>query len=124
MDDIGLKLTQVVKQDIRFKTNEDTQNYKYAHVGETCSIKTLHYNQGSPSFNLVADECLGTTRNKEDIWHINEVVNSDIKKLSADYGRWILTLEYTELTYLWHVLKRKILNGKIKAWKTIFLWHD
>ncbi len=119
MDDIGLKLIEVVKQDIRYKTNEDTQNFKYAHVGETSSIKTLYYNQGSPSFDLVADECLGTTRNKEDIWHINEVISPTITTLGPDYGWWILTLEYKELTRFWHLLKKKIEEGQLKAKKMV-----
>ncbi len=119
MDDIGYKLIQLVKQDIKYKTDEDTLNYKYAHVGARSTIKTLYYNHGSPSFELIGEQCFGTTQNKEDIWHVNEVVNSDIKEVSADYGRWILTLEYTELTHLWHVLKRKVLNGEIKAWKMV-----
>ena len=117
MEAIGYKLIKIVKQDIKYKTNEATRNYEYAHVGARSTIKMLYYNHGSPSFE--GEQCFGTTQNKEDIWHVNEVVNSDIKEVSADYGRWILTLEYTELTHLWHVLKRKVLNGEIKAWKMV-----
>ncbi len=34
MDDIGYKLIQLVKQDIKYKTDEDSLNYKYAHVAQ------------------------------------------------------------------------------------------
>ena len=119
MESIGYKLIQIVKQDIKYKTDEDTRNYKYSHVGEVTTIKTLYYNQGHPSPELTGERCFGTTRNKEDIWRINEVISPTITTLGPDYGRWILTLEYKELTRFWYLLKRKIEEGQIKAKKMV-----
>jgi len=119
MESIGYKLIQMVKQDIKYKTDEDTRNYKYSHVGEVATIKTLYYNQGHPSPELTGERCFGTTRNKEDIWHINEIVSPVMHTLGAECGRWILTFKYEKLTHFWHLLKGKIENGQMKAIKMV-----
>ena len=119
IDAVGYKLIQLVKQDIKYKTDEDTLKYKYSHVGVMCTIKTLYYNDGHPSMDLVDKRCFGTTLKKEDIWRINEEVNLKLAKPGADYGRWILTLEYQELSGLWHEFKWKIRDGNMRALRMV-----
>jgi len=109
MEAVGYKLIQIVKQDIEYKTDEDTLN---SHMGKN-SIKTLYYNQGSPSFELNGERCYGTTEKKEDKWQINRVY----PERGSKYGRWVIVLRYTELTRMWHTLKRKIESGKMNALK-------
>ena len=119
IDNIGFKLIDLVKQDIKYKTDETTLTYKYTHVGIVSTIKTLYYNGGRPSFELTGEKCFGTSRNKEDIWHVNEVVNPESFSLDSDYGRWILTLEYKELSKLWQNFKDKIHGGSMQALKMV-----
>ena len=119
MDAVGFKLIQLVKQDIKYKTDEDTLNYRYAHMGKISTIKTLYYNQGNPSFELVGERCFGTTKDKEDTWHVNKVENPNTSEMGLEYGKWVLFLNYYELTSIWHMLKRKILCGKMRALKMV-----
>ena len=51
MDEVGLKLIQVVQQTIRYKTNEETRagNYSWSGKGKvTC--RTLTWSHGNPQF--------------------------------------------------------------------------
>ena len=51
MDDVGMKLIQLVKQTIRYKTNEATLSGRYTCRGDgkvTC--RTLSWNNGRPKF--------------------------------------------------------------------------
>ena len=109
MDDIGFKLIELVQQDIKYKTDEDTLNYNYAFVGgKKVTIKTIYWNNGKPSFECEGSLCCGQRRDKEDMWHVN-VVNAPEPFSSEEvHGRWILSLDYDELTGLWHFLKDKI----------------
>ena len=43
MDKIGFKLVEMVKQDIKYKTDGATLKYQYTHVGCKCTIKTMYY---------------------------------------------------------------------------------
>lgn len=104
MDDIGFKLIDIAKQDIRYKLEEDTNRFKYVHAGcGKVTVKTLFWNQGNPSF--VCDDKLyyGTSLHREDIWLLNIVRAPEPGEEVA--GRWLLYLEYEELTELWHYLK-------------------
>ena len=51
MDDVGMKLIQLVNQTIRYKTDEATQSGRYTCLGDgkvTC--RTLAWNNGRPKF--------------------------------------------------------------------------
>ena len=51
IDEVGMKLIQLVKQTIKYKTDEATQSSKYTCLGDgqvTC--RTLSWNNGRPKF--------------------------------------------------------------------------
>ena len=50
----------------------------------------------------------------EDKWHLNVVKCPEMSKSEDAYGRWIIELEYQDLTDLWYILKRKIEFDKEK----------
>ena len=51
MDEVGLKLIQVVQDTIRYKTNEATQAGRYSwSVNDKISCRTLQWNGGNPIF--------------------------------------------------------------------------
>ena len=115
MDAIGFKLVEIVKHDIKYKTDAATEEYRYVHAGSgKCTIKTIYYNNGKPSFNLEGDKCFSTTYGMEDKWHLNVVKCPEMSKSEDAYGRWIIELEYQDLTDLWYILKRKIEFDKEK----------
>ena len=109
MDAIGFKLIEIVKQDIKYKTDEDSRNYKYTHAGSgKVSIKTIFWNNGKPSFECKDKPCYGTSFKKDDIWQLNVVTAPEPFCSEEVHGRWIMYLEYEELTGLWHHLKNII----------------
>jgi hypothetical protein len=109
MEAIGFKLIELVKQDIKYKTDADTLSYKYTHAGSgKVSIKTIFWNNGKPSFECVDKPCYGTSYKREDIWHLNVVTAPEPLRSRHVHGRWILYLEYEELTDMWHLLKDTI----------------
>ena len=109
MDAIGFKLIKIVQQDIRYKTDSDTLTGKYAHTGAgKVTIKTIFWNNGKPSFVCEGKPCYGTSRCKEDIWHLNVVKAPKEFPPKEIFGRWIVELENEELTPIWHILKDKI----------------
>ena len=109
MDDIGFKLIEIAQQDIRYKTDEDTLSNKYVHTGSgKVTIRTIYWNNGKPSLHCEDKTCFGTSFRKEDVWHLNVVIAPEPFGSVEDHGRWILYLEYKELTELWHYLKEII----------------
>ena len=51
MDEVGFKLVHMVKQDIRYKTDEATLNDEYIATGyEKVTVKTIFWNDGDPGF--------------------------------------------------------------------------
>ena len=51
MDEVGLKLVYIVKQDIRYKTDEATRQGVYSSTGHKgIALKTIYWNDGEPSF--------------------------------------------------------------------------
>ena len=118
IDAVGFELIKLVQQDIKYKSNEKSKEYQYAFTGQgQVTDKTLYWNSGTPSFKSAGVRCYGHTRDKEDKWQVN-IVNArePLRSEEAD-GKWILTLEYEELTPLWHSLKAKIESGEFKAIK-------
>ena len=109
MDAIGFKLVELVKQDIKYKTEVATHNGQYTYRGSgVCTIKNIYYNNGKPSFELKGERRF-CNYFREDIWHLNVVECPELSKSEVDYGRWILTLEeYSELTHIWHLFKKMI----------------
>ena len=50
----------------------------------------------------------------EDRWYINRVSAPDsVMSNKSVYGRWVIELEYKDLTKLWHSLKKKIEEGEL-----------
>ena len=106
MDDIGFKLIEIVKQDIKYKTDDDTRKFKYTYAGSgRVTIKTIFWNNGKPSFECEDRPCYGTSFRREDIWHLNVVTAPEPLGSREDHGRWVLYLENEDLTYWWHLLK-------------------
>lgn len=50
MDEVAFKLIQIVKQDVRYKTDEDTLAGRYASNSCNISKKALYWNNGNPTF--------------------------------------------------------------------------
>ena len=113
MDDIGFRLIEIVKQDIKYKLDETTLDYKYVHAGSgKVTIKTIFWNNGTPSFVCEDKPCYGTSYHRKDIWHLNVVTAPEPLASQCVHGRWVLPLDYQELTELWHTLKKVILSKK------------
>ena len=109
IDAIGFKLIEIAQQDIKYKLDDDSRDFRYVHVGSgKVSIKTIHWNDGNPSFDCVGRLCPGTSYNKQDLWHLNVVDAPEPFATRSIYGRWVLPLEYEEMTGLWHYLKKLI----------------
>ena len=110
MEAIGFELIKLIQHDLKYKTNESTKSYKYSFIGlrKEVASKTIYWNNGKPSFECVELESRGTTHNKEDIWHLNIVNAPESLHSEQVHGKWILYMEYQELTGLWHLLKEKI----------------
>ena len=107
IDAIGFRLIEIAQQDIKYKLDDDSRGYRYVHAGSgQVSMKTIYWNNGKPSFDYVGKLCRGTSYDKQDLWHLNEV-NVPFTTRSI-YGRWVLPLEYEEMTELWHYLKKLI----------------
>ena len=106
MDDIGFKLIELVQQDIKYKTDEDSRKYNYAFVGrkKQVTIKTIYWNNGKPSFECKGSSCHGQRCDKEDVWHVNVVIAPEPFH-SEVHGRWILSLDYKVLTGFWYFFK-------------------
>ena len=109
MDAIGFKLIDMVQQDIKYKTDKASSSLKYTFSGSgRVSLKTIYWNNGRPSLECEDKPCYGTSFKKEDIWRLNFVEAPESLNYGAVHGRWVLFLEYMELTGLWHFLKRHV----------------
>ena len=109
IDDIGFKLIEIVQQDIKYKTDEDTQKKKFVHTGAgNVAKKTLYWNRGYPSFERDGKPCYKTSYKREDIWRINIVTAPEPLGSKEICGWWIVYLESSEMTELWHHLKDRI----------------
>ena len=99
---IGFELIEIAKQDIKYKSFDESSGSRRS------PMKTIFWNNGKPSFSCEDMPCHGTSNNKEDIWQLNVVTAPEPLASLYDHGRWVLPLEKTELTRLWHLLKKKI----------------
>ena len=99
---IGFELIEIAKQDIKYKSFDESSGSR------RLPMKTIFWNNGKPSFSCEDMACHGTSYNKEDIWQLNVVTAPEPLASLYDHGRWVLPLEKTELTRLWHLLKKKI----------------
>ena len=108
---IGFKLIEIVQQDIRYKTNETSQKREFSFTAnKRVTMKTIFWNQGRPSTTF---KCISSHAIATDMWHPSVVTAPEPFHSVDVHGRWILTLEYEELTALWHHLK-KIIESKEK----------
>ena len=112
----GVELIRLVKHDIKYKTNRATGEGRYAWKGGGGSVceKTLYWNGGEPSTSK-DQMCRGPLRMSiQDRWYINRVFAPDfLMSNKTVYGRWVIELEYEDLTDLWHNLKEEIEDGKL-----------
>ena len=70
MDKVGFKLVHMVKQDIRYKTDEATRQGRYIATGyKKVTIKTIFWNDGEPSLKI--------TEGKDD-WSRNSKANGKV----------------------------------------------
>ena len=106
---IGFKLIKIAQQDVKYKTNSDSRARNYVQTGAgKVAIKMIFWNNGRPSFECEGKPCYGTSRDKEDIWHLNVVEAPKEFVPKEIFGRWIVEVENEDLTDLWHILKDKI----------------
>ena len=112
IDDVGRRLIQIARQNIRYKKNEDTHERRYAHAGErNVTNKILYWNSGKPSNERKGRRRPGITKSKEDVWKIN-VVEAPEPFLSKEiYGWWVVSVETNQATEMWYLLKRQIESG-------------
>ena len=109
IEDIGYKLIRIVQNDIHYKTGEASKKNRYTHAGHgKVTIKTIFWNKGKPSFEREGRRCHGTSPDKEDIWHLNVVTALEPFCSEEVHGKWILYLDFLELSELWHQLKTDI----------------
>ena len=109
VDAIGFRLIEIAQQDIKYKLDDESNDYRYVHAGSgQVSMKTIYWNNGNPSFDCVGKLCRGTSYDKQDLWHLNVVDAPEPFATQSIYGRWVLSLEYEELSGLWHYLKKLI----------------
>lgn len=117
VDKAGFILIDMVKHDIKYKTDEATLGGEYAWKGggKSVCLKTLYWNGGKPSFMLEGVQfhgprCYGI----KDVWHLNCVTApKSIMNSYTIYGRWVIVTESDwELTGLWHALRKVIEKGK------------
>ena len=109
IDAIGFKLIEIVRQDIKYKTDEDTQKLNFVHTGAgRVAKKTLYWNRGRPSFERLGAPCYGKSYQREDSWKINIVTAPKLFESKERYGWWIVYLDYDKMTELWHYLKDRI----------------
>ena len=116
---VGEQFINIVKQDIKYKTNKTTLKDEYAYKGQRVKTRNLYYNEGLPTGQNPKTKCPGTVADKEDIWNVNEVKKPEFFSLGPRFYQWILTLENEELTALWHKIKQEIENGRIRAFKMV-----
>ena len=109
MDAIGFKLIEMMKHDIKYKTDRDTLDYKFSFNSSTpVSIKNMYWNNGRPSFECEDKPHKSSSFKREDIWHLNVVEGPKSLNLGVVEGRWVLFPEYKKLTGLWHTLKKLV----------------
>lgn len=109
IDAIGFKLIEMEQHDIKYKTDQDSIDYKYSfNSGTPVSIKTIYWNNGKPSFECEDRPHKSTWSRREDIWRLNVVEAPESLHLGGVDGRWVLLLEYTELTGIWHLLRKMV----------------
>jgi GTPase SAR1 family protein len=114
VDATGLKLIQIIKEDIKYKTNESSRKHEFSfNVSWRVTNKTIFWNRGKPSTIHQGRRTSSTFSNTRDDWHINIVTAQEPVCSEVVHGRWTLTLEYMELTALWHHLKN-IIESKEK----------
>ena len=106
IDAIVFRLIEIAQQDIKYKLDDESRDFRYIHVGSgPVSMKTIYWNNGKPSFDCVGKPCRGTSYDKQDL---NVVDAPEPFATQSIYGRWVLPLEYKEMTGLWHYLKKLI----------------
>ena len=118
VDEAGHVLINMLKHDIKYKTEKATLDGAYAwrNGGQSVCMKTLYWNDGNPSYELQGKPCYGPDQPQGviDQWHLNIVTApTSIMSTGEVYGKWVLTPEYFELTGLWHTLKKKIQSGEL-----------
>lgn len=123
IDKVGRILIELVRHDIYYKTDEATSSGVYAHTGAQNSIlKTLYWNSGEPSFELKGEISPGWSQQKQcsDSWLLNHVKSTSEALLSDKvYGKWVVKLDYDEVTEFWHRLKERIESGELGAMEMV-----
>lgn len=115
LERVGHSLIAIAQHDIKYKTEEASEKREYSWTGEKKSVclKTLYWNNGSPSLNLLDKVCYGP-RTFKDVWHLNHVTAPETTMLSSRvYGRWVIEESYINLTGLWYCLKELIEEGEL-----------
>ena len=116
IDSVGFTLINLVHHDIKFKTEQATENSNFAWKRDQASVclRTLYWNSGKPSFLLQGYRCFGPDCVRiRDEWRLNYVTAPEpIMSKNFDCGRWVLTLKpHAELTVIWQILKGEIEGG-------------
>ncbi len=72
VDAIGFELVKIVKNDIKYKTEQASENREYVHCGHgRVTTKTIFWNDGRPSFTCEDKPCHATPFNRmEDTWRV------------------------------------------------------
>ena len=132
--EVGMKLVRLVQHDIKYKMNDHTLKWKFAHLpgNEPITSMTIFWNDGDPYASKSGKarpetrKCPAPSRDdkyhynpEKDIWKIN-IVEGQAQE--SFHGKWILVSNYDiksniNITNIWHKLKAKIESGELPVIK-------
>ena len=115
MDEAGFQLVELLKHDIKYKTDEATLSGVYMHRGaERTTLKTLFWNDGNPSF-----ECQvmnpGPPRIRSQIGQSNTAKAPVPYCFDRVYGKWIVPTEHNAVTDDYHAIREELETGRLGA---------
>ena len=116
LDKVGFQLVRIVKHDIKYKTNEATNNGIYSHrPGEKrCTLKTLFWNDGKPSFECQVKNP-GPPRIRSQIGQSNTAKAPVPYCFDRVYGKWIVPTENNAVTDDYHAIREELESGRLGA---------
>ena len=124
MDEVGLRLIQLVQNTIRYKTDEATLSGKYSCRGSgkiTC--RTIYWNDGMPSFeksptspSSKSPPATGAGKPMmRSVMSQNLVRPRNPIPGEKYFGKWVIVVDFDRTTKVWHLIKQQVENGELPA---------
>ena len=116
IDRVGMQLIEIVHHDIRYKTNQATEDARYTHKGQThISSHTLFWNRGRPTKEYRRGIKQDYRRPSNcDLWELNVSKVLEPLEFEKPYGKWVIT-SYEAVTNHWHKLRKEVESGALGA---------